>query len=196
MKPQHCSVYEGAVGRSEARTVLATGKRAHAAVESRTAQPARRSQRMFLPAVPVCLTLISSLLVPAGPWSVASPSWRTPHTCSHPSPILSPPTAPLPSRPPTRSLQSCSVPFAQGTDGAACPAAGAGPAVSVTAPGTTVGVGAGGATSVTAPGATVGVTPGGATSVTAPGTNVAVSYAWHTQNSSPAALQVRPCVPA
>ncbi|KAG2493598.1 hypothetical protein HYH03_008116 [Edaphochlamys debaryana] len=84
------------------------------------------------------------------------------------------------------TLQGCNVPFAEGSGAATCPSGGGG--VSVTAPGTTVGVAPGGATtvtapgtnveagpqgtSVTAPGTTVGVAPGGATSVTAPGTTV------------------------
>ncbi|PNH05028.1 hypothetical protein TSOC_008761 [Tetrabaena socialis] len=82
----------------------------------------------------------------------------------------------------TNVLQSCGVPFAQGTGDAACPS---GPGVSVTAPGTTVGVAPGGATSVTAPGTTVGVAPGGATSVTAPGTTVGVAPGGATSVTAP-----------
>lgn len=71
-------------------------------------------------------------------------------------------------------LNSCNIPNAN--NAGSCPATpgGGGPGVSVTAPGTTVGVAPGGATSVTAPGTTVNAGPGG-TSVTAPFTNVNVS---------------------
>ncbi|PNW88252.1 hypothetical protein CHLRE_01g021300v5 [Chlamydomonas reinhardtii] len=70
-------------------------------------------------------------------------------------------------------LNSCNIPNAN--NAGSCPATpgGGGPGVSVTAPGTTVGVAPGGATSVTAPGTTVNAGPGG-TSVTAPFTNVNV----------------------
>ncbi|KAG2452813.1 hypothetical protein HYH02_002160 [Chlamydomonas schloesseri] len=76
----------------------------------------------------------------------------------------------------TSVLNSCNIPNA-GKSGS-CPAApgGGGPGVSVTAPGTTVGVAPGGATSVTAPGTSVNAGPGG-TSVTAPFTNVNVGGA-------------------
>ncbi|KAG2444522.1 hypothetical protein HXX76_001269 [Chlamydomonas incerta] len=71
-------------------------------------------------------------------------------------------------------LNSCNIPNAN--KAGSCPATPGGPGVSVTAPGTTVGVAPGGATSVTAPGTNVNAGPGG-TSVTAPFTNVNVGGA-------------------